>query len=270
MNGKPSYRLAIVDLDDTLLGHDKQISAANLLGLARLRAAGIEIVIASGRHHDNIVSFEEKTGCVGWTISSAGAMVRHAATGEILHELTLPSELALEIYRRGRELDLSVIGYHRTGIYIERETEWTRLDARRSGQAPQMGDLQALAREGLQKLMWTAERSRIDALHPGVLRGYRDRLYIVHTESELIEFLSPEANKARGAQAVSQRLGIAREETVAFGDGNNDVPVLEWAGMSVAMDHGRESARRAAHRVTPPGPHEEAFSRAVEIVLNPA
>lgn len=66
---------------------------------------------------------------------------------------------------------------------------------------------------------------------------------------------------------VAEKLGIAREEVVAFGDGNNDVPVLEWAGFSVAMDHGREAARRVATKVTPLGPPNEAFARAVEIVL---
>lgn len=268
MNVKSSYRLAVIDLDETLLGHDKQISAANLKALARLRAVGIEIVIASGRHHLSIASFEKETKCEGWIISSAGAMVRHAVTGEILHELTLPVELALEVYERGRAENCSLIGYHRTGAFIEEETEWIRVDTGRSRQPPRLADLRELARDGLQKLMLITAAEKIEALYPVLESEYRGRLYVVHTEREMIEFLSPEANKARGAQAVAARLGLAREQVIAFGDGNNDVPVLAWAGMSVAMDHGRPAARKAARLVTPAGPPEEAFARGVEMVLD--
>ena len=262
------YRLAIVDLDDTLLGHDKQISPANLDALARLRSAGMEIVIASGRHHLNIAFFAEATQCRGWIISSAGALVRHATSGETLHDLTLPTDLALELWQRGKEAGLSQIGYHGTGIFVEEITPWIRLDTQRSGHAPTLGDLRELARQGLHKLMWSTDAADIDALHPRMAETYRDRLYVVHTEPEMLEFLSPEANKARGALAVADRLCLPREEVVAFGDGNNDVPVLQWAGMSVAMDHGRPAAHRAARLVTPAGPHEEAFARAVALVLN--
>ena len=261
------YRLAIVDMDDTLLDHDKQISAANLEALARLRSAGMEIVIASGRHYLNIAKFEEETGCEGWIISSAGAMVRHARTGESLHELTLPSDLALEIRARAQEAGHSLIAYHRTGIYVEQMTEWVRLDASRSGREPEFGDLRELAQEGLLKLMWTTDAATINSLHPVLAKDYHARAYVVHTEPEVIEFLSLEANKARGAQAVVERLCIAREEIVAFGDGNNDVPLLAWSGMSVAMDHGSAAARQAARHVTPPGPHGEAFARAVNLIL---
>ena len=267
MSKTSSYRLAVIDLDDTLLGHDKEISVANLKALERLRSAGMEIAIASGRHHDNIAILEKKTGCHGWIISSAGAMVRHAVTGEILHEYTLPTALALEAYARGRAAGVSLIGYHRTGIFIEEETEWTFLDESLTGIPSHLGDLQKLADDGLQKLMWATAPERIDALLPGSEREFHNRLYLVHTERHMMEFLSLQANKAQGARAVAEKLGIAREQVVAFGDGNNDVPILKWAGMSVAMNHGRESARRAAKAVTPVGPPDEAFARAVEIVL---
>lgn len=188
---KVPYRVAIVDLDDTLLGKDKNISAANVQALKRLREAGMEVVVASGRHHLSIVTFEEKIGNQGWIISAGGAMVKHAATGEVLYEFTVPMELALEIYRRNRESGDSLITYHRTGVYVEEMTDLTRLDAKRSMQLPQKGDLPALARDGLQKLMWSAWPEQIAALFPMMEREYSGRLYVVHTEPELIEFLSP-------------------------------------------------------------------------------
>ncbi|MGV3532166.1 MAG: HAD family hydrolase, partial [Chthoniobacteraceae bacterium] len=92
-------------------------------------------------------------------------------------------------------------------------------------------------------------------------------LSVLETSPELLEFFSPKANKAVGAQALAARLGISREHTLAFGDGTNDVELLAWAGVSVAMAHGRANAREAAGFVSPEGAPEEAFARAVDLAL---
>ena len=92
-------RMAVIDLDDTLLSPDKQISQSNLEALDALRTNSFEIIIASGRHHENIVGFEDRIGLQGWVISSNGAVVRHAQTAAILRELTMTLGQALDVYR---------------------------------------------------------------------------------------------------------------------------------------------------------------------------
>jgi Cof subfamily protein (haloacid dehalogenase superfamily) len=260
------FRLAVFDMDDTLLGPEKQLSAENLHALARLRSMGMEVVIASGRHHSSIIAFEEKLGFKGWIISAGGAVVRHAETQELLYEATVPHPLALELFHRGQSLGLSVLSYHRTGIFCDKQTEWTYLYKRRTGQVP-VTDIPALIDTGLQKLIWMTAAPQIQELTLQMQDEYQNRLYVVNTEHEMLEFLSPDANKALATQALAKKLGIDRAQVMAFGDGNNDVPLLEWAGMSVAMAHGRESAKRAAKTVSPPGPPETAVARSIELIL---
>jgi len=267
MNSTFPFRLAVFDMDDTLLGPDRQISPENLSALERLRSAGMEVVIASGRHHSNISEFEGALGFQGWVISAGGAVVRHAETQELLYEVTVPQELGLELFHRGRDLGISLLGYHRTGIFCDAPSEWIALYTRRTHQVP-IADIPGLIDTGLQKLIWTTARERIAQLTPVLQREYRGRLYVVNTEHEMLEFLSPQANKALATQALAVRLGIGREQVLAFGDGNNDVPLLEWAGMSFAMAHGRESAKRAAKKISPPGPPETAVARSLEILIN--
>jgi len=257
------YRLAVFDMDDTLLGPDKRISAENRLALNRLRAAGVEVVIASGRFQANLAIFEEGLGFRGWIISSGGAVVSHAATGEVIHEITVPQDLALELFDRGRKAGISLIGYHKSGIFCDAQTEWTALYLRRTGQVP-IADIPALIDTGLQKLIWITASERIAELTPRMQDEYRGRLYAVNTEHEMLEFLSPQVNKALAIQVLAKRLDIPREQIIAFGDGNNDVPLLEWAGMSVAMAHGREAARRAGKKISPPGDPGTAVSRSLE------
>ena len=257
------YRLAVFDMDDTLLGPDKKISPENRQALDHLRAAGVEVVIASGRFQANIAIFEEGLGFHGWIISSGGAVVSHAKTGEMIHEITVPQDLALELFHRGREAGISLIGYHKSGIFCDAQTEWTELYKHRTGQVP-IADIGALIETGLEKLIWTTAPERIAELTPRLQDEYRGRLYVVNTERAMLEFLNPKVNKALAVEVLARRLTIPKEEILAFGDGNNDVPLLEWAGMSVAMAHGREAARRAAKKISPPGDPSTAVARSLE------
>jgi Cof subfamily protein (haloacid dehalogenase superfamily) len=257
------YRLAVFDMDDTLLGPDKKISAENRSALDRLRKMGVEVVIASGRFSKNVFSYEKELGLSGWMISSGGAVVSHSVTGEVIFEMTVPQDLGLELFHRGRNEGISLIGYHRSGIFCDAQTEWTALYLRRTGQVP-IADIPALINTGLQKLIWTTDRARIAELTPKMQEEYRGRLYVVNTEHEMMEFLNPKVNKALAVQVLAEKLAIPQEAVLAFGDGNNDVPLLAWAGMSVAMAHGRESARKSAKKVSPPGDPGTAVARALE------
>jgi hydroxymethylpyrimidine pyrophosphatase-like HAD family hydrolase len=78
--------------------------------------------------------------------------------------------------------------------------------------------------------------------------------------------MNPDASKGAALALVAARLGIAREEVVAFGDGHNDVPMIAWAGLGVAMGTGKEEARAVAGRIAPPF-DEDGFGMVVEQLL---
>jgi Cof subfamily protein (haloacid dehalogenase superfamily) len=260
-------KLAVIDLDDTLLSPDKSISAANLQALQALRTNGFEIIIGSGRHHENIIRFEDRIGRQGWVISSNGAVVRHARTSALLHERTLTLVQALDVCRYGAERGLTVVGYHRDGAFADQKSKWTLRYALGAGWHPKPGKLNDLAASGLQKLLLIHSPETIDSIEEDVERRFGSEMYVVRTEDEILEVAAPDINKAVGAQAVAKMLGITRRDVVAFGDGNNDVELLAWAGVSVAMHHGRDKARKAAKLISPPGSQGTAFARAVKAVL---
>ncbi|HEX4141197.1 MAG TPA: HAD family hydrolase [Candidatus Methylacidiphilales bacterium] len=257
------YRLAVFDMDDTLLGPDRTLHPDNAAALRRLRAAGVEVVIASGRHMANITEFEHEIGFGGWIISAGGAAVTHTETGEVLCEMCLPHDLGCQLFGRAQERKISVIAYHRTGIFCDAPSEWIDLYTRRTHQVA-IADIPALIDTGMQKLIWSTSPGHIEQLLPGLQKEFHERLYVVRTEHEMIDFLHPLANKALATQTLAAKLGVPRESILAFGDGNNDVPLLAWAGMSIAMAHGRDSARHAAKKISPPGPPETAVARSVE------
>jgi len=260
------YGAAFIDLDDTLLGPDKKISPENRQALGRLREAGVEVVIASGRHHRNISALRP-LATTGWVVSSNGSVVRHEQTGEVLAETYLDANLALHLGARAREFGLSAIVYHGDGAFLEQPSEWTELYARESGWLPRQVRFPELDPSRHQKVIWAGHPDRMRELVGPMQAEYSARANVLGTNPELLEFFPRDVNKAVGAQALADRLKISARRTLAFGDGSNDVELLRWAGLSVAMNHGRATAREAARLVTPPGPPESAFARGVAQVL---
>jgi hypothetical protein len=260
------YRLAFIDLDDTLLGPDKKIGPDNLHALDRLRGAGVEIAIASGRHHRNITALRQ-LDATGWILSSNGSVIRHEQTGEVLAETYLDGALALQLAAQAHALGLCAIAYHGDGAFLERPSEWTDLYEVQSGWTPQVTSFDSLDPTRFQKVIWAGHPNRIQELARSVQDEFSSRASVLVTNPELLEFFPQSVNKAVGAQTLARRLQVAPGATLAFGDGSNDVELLRWAGLSIAMHHGRPTAHDAARLVSAPGPAESAFARAVQQAL---
>lgn len=262
------FSLAAVDIDDTLLGPDRAISAGNAAAIETLRRRGVRVVLASGRSHANMLPYHRALGLEGPVISCQGAMVRVAETGEIWHERDLPPALAVELVEEGRRQGVTVQYYRRDGVHVEARTPLNDYDQGRNVD-PQIlvGDLLALGGAEVQKTIWLAAPERIAALAREAVERYRGRLYVTPTDPEYLEFLAPDVDKGVGLAAAAAGCGVDRSRVLAFGDGHNDVPMLAWAGLGVAMDHARPEAKAAADLVAPEGDPEMSLARAIALVL---
>jgi hypothetical protein len=259
------YRLAAIDLDDTLLGPDKQISPANAEAVGRLREAGIHCVLSSGRRHENMVYFHQALGLDGFIVSCNGALVKSAETNEVLREVLVPTALAQAIVQAGDERGVTQNYYHTDGgLYVRGETEWTALyEVRTMSHVAVHGSLEDFGGRDALKIIWIDSSEKIQQWFHEFSALYQDDLYITVTDPEYLEFMAKGVNKAVGVATVAEQRGIAPHEVLAFGDGNNDIQLLEWAGLSYAMDHARPAAQRAAKRIAPTGSPESSFARAV-------
>ena len=259
------YRLAACDLDGTLLGPHKEISPANVEAVRRLQGSGARFVIASGRRHQNSVRFYDQLGLAGLMISCSGALAQDPRTGEVLREVLIPAALADELVARGEEGGWMVIYYHRDGLYINRRDHWTELYESRVGERAAFypGGLRALRGEAALKIVWYGDPDALQGSRAGVEADYRERVSVLSTDKENLEFLDPAANKADAVSAVAAYYKVGQEATLAFGDGENDAPMLRWVRCGVAVDRADDVAKAAARLVGPPGIPEESFARAV-------
>jgi len=258
--------LAFIDLDDTLLGNDKRISAENRQALRRLQEAGVHPVLASGRHIKSMRQIATELPEIEWLISMQGGLVTDTTGENVLFEALLPKNTVRQVVDLGVDRGYTVMIYSREHIFANPAGAYVELYTRLSGHRPTVLNPYELVREDVFKVLWLEQEDRIAAVADMVELAQLDA-YLVRTQDEIFEFMPKHANKGAAAAALAQHLGVAPEACVAFGDGNNDVPMLEWAGESVAMDHGWQDAKTAARHVTPAGVPNSAFARGVELLL---
>ncbi|MBB5351691.1 hypothetical protein HNR46_001930 [Haloferula luteola] len=255
-------KLAAIDLDGTLLSPDKTISAENLAALQQLREAGLEIVVATGRHITRIGSIMPFVPDARWVVTCQGAAAHSLQKGESIHSVHLTPEEANLILKTGEQLGFSCIIYAEDQVRTLGKGPFIDFYGAYAGGMPQASSPAELEGLRIHKLIWLGEEGRIDGL-PELPEVKAIPLYQIRTHEWIYEFLPRQASKAVGVAAVADLLGIKAEEVVAFGDADNDIPLFQWAGHSFAMPHGMPTAREAAHEIAPVGPPESAFARAV-------
>ncbi len=263
------WKLAAIDIDDTLVDGGRAISSANREAIGRLRQLGAHVVLASGRSHGNMLPFHQELGLDTPLISVNGALVREVASGEIWAQHPLPAALVRGLVEEGRRLGVSLLLYGLSGACIDRRTEFTEYDQNRNTD-PQIvvSDLLEVPAGEIQKLLWMAEPDRIAELTPKLTSRYRGRLTVTHTDPEYLEFMPPGVTKATGLADVARHYGVEARDVAAFGDGNNDAAMLEWAGMGIAMSHAKPSAKAAADFTVPGSPVNESLAKGIEWLLN--
>ena len=266
---KFTYRLAAVDLDGTLLGPDKAISEQNAAAVRRLNENGAQVIIASGRRHQNSIRFQRQLQLTGPIIACQGGLIRDGESGNVIEAHFLPQAVARDIVSEAEKSGVQAIYYHLDHLYVpELNNRWIDLYESRVGErAEPLPDLSQLDGRRALKIVWYGDPVVLKKVRPEIAARYHGKVDVLSTESENLEFMPRGINKAAALEKVAHEFDVPREQVLAFGDAENDLQMLAWAGMGVAMRHGNPLAIAAARMVSPPGPPETAFARAVEVLL---
>lgn len=259
------FRLAAIDLDDTLLGRDHLISARNNAAVRTLAARGVVCVIASGRMHEATTKYADALGLNDPIISYNGAMVK--CRGEVWHHLRVPAEPSAEIVRYAEANGHHLNFYLNDRLFVAHRGEWAEFYVRQTGSPmEEAGSLLQFIGQQPTKMILIDTPEVTDRLLARFTEQFGDALYITKTNPQYLEFMNPAANKGAALAIVTERRGIPREQTIAFGDGLNDLTMIGWAGRGVAMAGSKPEVLELADDIAPPF-EEDGLGMYVERLL---
>ncbi len=257
-------RAVAIDLDGTLLAPDHSISEENRAAIAALHEAGVEIILASGRHYQSMLPFARSLPEVRYMVSAQGAYASNVDNKQTLFESHMPTADAAATIAFGLENKLSIVVYTVTGLYsLTPPSRWLDYYTKLAGIPPTPTTPEAVLKESIFKVVYFESSERLDEVQRAPF--LRDsQLYTVRSMDNIFEQADPKTSKASALKPLIGHLGIEAAELATFGDGNNDIPMFEFSGFSAAMDRAWNAPKEAATLVTPDGPAETSFARAIQ------
>jgi Cof subfamily protein (haloacid dehalogenase superfamily) len=239
-----------------------------LRALAAAREAGIRVIVVTGRMFRSVRRYLDEAGIRDPVVCYQGAVVADPETGTFLRHEPIPLEAAKEAIAAVEDEGFGLNCYVGDELYVASETPEARAYAEfQHLPIHTVGPLLEWLDEPPTKLVTIGEPQVLDVLEERMKARFDGRLYISKSLPYFLEFASPAVTKASGIEFVAEHVGFARERTVAFGDGENDVELLEWAGYSVAVANAHERVLGLADLVSPPV-EEEGVAQVIEAYLN--
>ena len=262
--------LVAVDLDGTLLNSAKQVSetTARVLRVAR-ESVGVHVVLATARPPRSVLPFYRQLGLSAPMINYNGALVFDPASRRVLLHRPIPTETAQGIARLARRVYPDVL------FSAEIMDHWytDRLDPTYQTETAKLHppDLVAPIEEWLTgevtKLLLLGPPDRLTELRRAIDEEFPHQVSMVQTENDLLQIMHATVSKAHALRVVAAHLGVTREQVLALGDNANDVGMLRWAGVGVAMGNAAPEALAVADYITDHHDADGAAKAIAEILL---
>ena len=196
-----------------------------------------------------------------------GAVVADPTTGAFLRHVPIPLELAREAIDAIQQEGWPLNCYVDDELYVAQVTWHSEQYARfQHIELHEVGDLLAWLDRPPTKLVVVGDPDELDELSAALRPRLGERLFIAKSLPIFLEFANPGVSKGVGLQVVADLLGFSRVGTVAFGDGENDRELLEWADYAVAVENGDETVKEIADFICPAA-DEEGVAQVVEAFL---
>lgn len=238
-----AYRLAAIDLDDTLLTSERRINQRAKEALLKAIRSGVKVVLCTGRTKKGAQRFYDDLGLDTLLITTGGAQIFDG--GDAVYAKNVDPGIAkkLLVYAYDNEIYANV--------YMDGELVYKERNGFTDMYERQYGHVGVIVPDLLErdiitpKVLFFVMPEKMQAVRKAVEKMF-PMLSIVRSHSSYLEFSDPEVSKGAALKFVAGRYGIKRNEIIAFGDNEIDVPMLRFAGLGVAVENADISAKQAA------------------------
>ncbi len=253
-----SYDIIVLDLDGTLTNRDKIITPRTKEALMKAQDMGKTVVLASGRPTPGVMPLAkelelEKHG--GYILSFNGGMIVNCQTGEIVFSRQLPVEINSKVIDLAREHRVDIMTYEGDRIiasdasyqYVALESRACRMEIK---EIRDTEDMKKYVSFPVPKFILTDDGDYLAMVEPRVKAAMGKNFSVYRSDSYYLEILPKGIDKAASLERFLETTGFHREKMIACGDGYNDLAMIRFAGLGVAMENGVLPVRQAADYIT--------------------
>lgn len=249
------YEMIVLDLDGTLTNRDKVITPRTKEALMKAQKQGKKVVLASGRPTYGVMPLAKELELESWggyILSFNGGVIMNCKTGETVFSSQLPVEANLRIVELAVDQGVNILTYEgdkiitmdKTCPYVEKESMINKLEVE------QIGNLKSYVDFPVPKFLMLDDGDYLAMVEPRVKAALGKNFSVYRSEPYFLEILPKGIDKAHSLERLLERLGLRREQMIACGDGYNDLSMIQYAGLGVAMENAVLPVRNAADYIT--------------------
>lgn len=259
-----THRAIVMDIDGTLLNSKKQISDLTREALIAAQNKGVQLILASGRptaamtHYAEILEMNQNHGLL---VSYNGSRVVDSETEETLYNQPICVKDGKAVLEHLKQFDVIVMiekndymmvndVFHNQISYLGKEMNIIEYEAR-GGQYKlcEIIDLSDFLDYEINKILIAGDPDYLQANYKEIMRPFDGKLNCMFTAPFYFEFTADGIDKAKALDAVFGPLGIDRDDAIAFGDGHNDMTMLQYCGTGIAMGNAVEDLKAIADEI---------------------
>lgn len=249
-------KVLVLDIDGTLTNSKKEISEATKNAIQGVLQRGHKVILASGRPTPGMRRYEEELELEkygGYLLSFNGGRIIECRSGEVVYQRTLPLMLIPGLYGFAAKHGCGLITYLGSRIISAfKPDEYVELEARINGLPIQVvDDFRDFVDFEINKCLITVPKVEMAPAYEKMLQEkYKDIVSVYRSEPFFIEIMPKNVDKATSLERMLQSIGLSREDAICCGDGYNDISMIEYAGLGVAMGNAQPAVKEAADYVT--------------------
>ena len=265
------YKMIVLDLDDTLLNSNHEISQGNLEALQKADKIGIKIILCSGRPTAGIRKyyyqiFQDPVN--QHLISFNGASISEVKSGREIFKKGLPADIAKEIVITARKHNIIAQTYDGDKFYVEKANERAEMYQKSTVlEYDAVGRLEDFITVDPHKILYNSPHENLEKVYPDLKQRSKGRYHVVYSKPFYLEFINAEVNKGSAILHLCNLLNINREEVIAAGDSYNDIEMIQTAGLGIAVKNAKEEVKTAADFVTTAVAEDDAVKEIIEQFL---
>ena len=240
-----------LDVDGTLLNSNREVSESTIESVKEARKNGVLVTICTGRPVQGAVPFVKLFGLQSHIIAYNGGMIVNSKTMEVLYEQDVSAEDARRIIALGEERKTTIIIWSNNQLYVNELNDHVNEYRQLSDVHPiKIDDYEVIIQQGITKLLWIDDVEKIKVFKAEMHDQLQKTVNVVISKPHYLEFVDKKVSKGEALKHIGEIYGINQDEMMAIGDGDNDLPMLEYAGLGVAMGNAPDFVKEKVQFVT--------------------